>query len=573
MKRIKSLMLRLLAAAAFVASVSVSCSEISFIDINPPADLQSKIDSIQALKDAQNTGDKTVIEIGTAIVGAEDYSSAWFTEFSDYFAIPQGKCLTLEFINHNGGSVNNWNNWNLAVVTGERDTDGYAEFFVIRSDAYGWGNADYNGAMFEIEYPDIDGDGDIWNDFRAGLDGATVVMEVDYSKEGVVFVTATQTSKDGNVFIEKYQQPVTGVEVNAFLISDASFMEMKSAYLVPSKIEEIPDEMAASISVAGTPAAIELGSEDFWGNGVATVTFADGSIAVADTADITFVVPDLSTVGTKTILYSYSKTKKGNYGKAVANTYTLEVTNPITSISANATAYLIGGAKYVTLSPGAVKVDAVYADGSTAPLKTSQFAVSFTDDKVVYEGVEGTYEDAFTATFTTSAGDVIEAKGALTIAKSALPAQETPVGLEDCTTPWWAHFSQDWKVAPYESQSVSMTVTTRMVNNWDGPCTVLRKADLSEYGVVRMDNYGWGAGYDGIVTPESNWNWDTFLAGLNGATVSITVSNNGDNTASVRYNVVYADGETHFQYYDGIAIDSADFQFCTVNEGSYLVFD
>ena len=52
--KIKSLILKALAAAAFVASVSVSCSEISFIDINPPADLQSKIDSIQALKDAMN---------------------------------------------------------------------------------------------------------------------------------------------------------------------------------------------------------------------------------------------------------------------------------------------------------------------------------------------------------------------------------------------------------------------------------------------------------------------------------------------------------------------------------------
>ncbi len=570
--RIKSLMLRLLAVAAFVASVSVSCSEISFIDINPPADLQSKIDSIQALKDAQNTGDKTVIEIGTAIVGAEDYSSAWFTEFSDYFAIPQGKCLTLEFINHNGGSVNNWNNWNLCVAQGERDTDGYAEFFVIRSDAYGWGNADYNGAMFEIDYPDLDGDGDIWNDFRAGLDGATVVMEVDYSKEGVVFVTATQTSVDGNVFIEKYQQPVSGVEVNAFLISDASFMEMKSAYLVPSKIEEIPDEMAASITVTGTPAALELGSTDFWGNGVATVTFADGSIAVADTADITFVVPDLSTVGVKTILYSYSKTKKGNYGKAVANTYTLEVTNPITAIEPSATAYLIGGAKYVTLIPGAIKVEAVFADGSKAPLKASQYTVAFTGDKVVYDGVEGIYENAYTVTYTSASGETIEAAGDLTIAKSAHPAQETPVGVEDCSTGWWTAFSADYAVAPYESQTVSMTVRSAEGGNWHSPSIVLRKADLTEYGVYRMDNYGWGTCY-GTETMASDWNWDIFQTSLDGSHVSITVSNNGDNTASVRYYVIYEGGETHFQYYDNFAIDSADFQFAIVPEAAYLVFD
>ena len=84
----KKLMLRLLAVAAFVASVSVSCSEVSFIDINPPADLQSKIDSIQALKDAQNTGDKTMIDIAVAEVGAKDYTSGWWVDFSQYFTEP-----------------------------------------------------------------------------------------------------------------------------------------------------------------------------------------------------------------------------------------------------------------------------------------------------------------------------------------------------------------------------------------------------------------------------------------------------------------------------------------------------
>ena len=47
--RIKSLMLRLLAATVLTAAVSVSCSEISILEINPPADLQEKIDAIQAV--------------------------------------------------------------------------------------------------------------------------------------------------------------------------------------------------------------------------------------------------------------------------------------------------------------------------------------------------------------------------------------------------------------------------------------------------------------------------------------------------------------------------------------------
>ena len=569
--KIKSLILKTLAAATFVASVSVSCSEISFIDINPPADLQSKIDSI-AEANKRPDSDTTWFTIATALVGAEDNTSGWWTEFSDYFAVNQGKRTVLEFYNH-GKGVDNWNNYNICLASGERDSDGYAEFFVLRADTYGWGNGDYNGAMFKNDYPDVDGDGDIWNDFRTLMQGAYTKIEIDYATAGTAFVYTTAKAVDGTEIHQTYEQPVTGTSLVCFLIADGSHMNMVKAYQIPSQIAEIPDEMAASITVTGTPAAIEVGSEDFWGQGVATVTFTDGSTTVADTADVTFVVPDLSTVGTKTIIYSYSKTKQGNYGKPVAGTYTLEVTNPIVALEASANAYLVGGAKYVTLSPGAVKVVAEYADGTKAPLKASQFTVAFTDDKVVYEGVEGTYADAYTVAYTSASGSVIEAKGALTIAKSALPAQTEMVGLEDNTTPWWAHFSHDWAVAPYEMVSVSMKLGSNEINNWHSPCTIMRKADLSEYGVVRMDHYGWGTGYDGIVTATSNWNWDTFLPNLDGAEVAITVANNGDNTASIRYHVILANGDVHFQYFDGFAVDSADLQFAIVVEGAHLIFD
>ena len=125
--KIKSLILKTLAVAAFVASVSVSCSEISFIDINPPADLQSKIDSI-AEANKKPESDTTWFTIATALVGAEDNSSGWWTEFSDYFTVSQGKRTVLEFYNH-GKGVDNWNNYNVCLATGERDSDGYAEFF------------------------------------------------------------------------------------------------------------------------------------------------------------------------------------------------------------------------------------------------------------------------------------------------------------------------------------------------------------------------------------------------------------------------------------------------------------
>ena len=561
--RIRNLMLKALCAVALVASVSVSCSEIDFIEIDAPADLQHKIDSVQHVKDslAALLGDKTMIDISVAEVGASDYTSGWWVDFSQYFEVPQGKCLTIKFINHNGGSVNNWNNWNLCVATGERDSDGYSEFFVLRSDAYGWGNGDYNSAMIGQDYPDTDGDGDIWNDFRKHLDGAEVEMMIDYAAAGTVFVTAVHTSADGLVLTETYEQPVTGTSVTAFLIADASFMEVKEAYTEPSKILEIPDEMAASIVVTGTPSALELGNTDFWGEAVATVTFADGATAVADTADITFVVPDLSTVGEKTIIYSYSKTKQGNYGTAVAGTYKLNVINPVKSLEVTSapsySKYYVFDAP-VAFDPTGLVVTATYADETTGVLDNSML----TFGQVPADGSQEV-EISYVGTSST-----VTVKCPVEVVKGT-----AAVGSADCTTGFFTALLPDVQVPAGESVSFNVYHYSACLNNWSCLFAVLRNAALAENAVVRLDHFGWGAGYDNNpnLLAESNWNWDTYLQGLNRADIKVTVTNNGDNTADIRMDVTYLNGETHFQSYKGITVDSADLQITLGCENAYLV--
>ena len=561
--KIKSLILKTLAAATFVASVSVSCSEISFIDINPPADLQSKIDSI-AEANKRPDSDTTWFTIATALVGAEDNTSGWWTEFSDYFAVNQGKRTVLEFYNH-GKGVDNWNNYNVCLASGERDSDGYAEFFVLRADTYGWGNGDYNGAMFKNDYPDVDGDGDIWNDFRTLMQGAYTKIEIDYATAGTAFVYTTAKAVDGTEIHQTYEQPVTGTSLVCFLIADGSHMNMVKAYQVPSQIAEIPDEMAASIVVTGTPASLEIGQTDFWGKGEATVTFTDGSTAVADTSDITFVVPDLSTVGTKTILYSYSRTKQGNYGKAVAGTYTLEVVNPVVSMAVTKqpalTTYYVYEAAPATLafSTAGMEVTATYADGTTGVVNNASLICGEVPVTPGEQEVEIKYVGVSATITTTCKINVV--KGV------------AEVGLADCTTPWWTAFAADKVVAAGESVTFKMMVYSSGKENYHSPCTILRQADLVENAVVRMDNFGWGAGYDGNDTKvlESNWNWDVFKSSINLSNVTITVTNNGDGTADIRYVVIYPDGEEHFQNYLGIKVNSADLQAALVTEGSYLV--
>lgn len=555
---------------AILATIGlVGCEKLDLYSIDAPSDLQSRIDSIAAAK--PNTGDTTYVTITTAIVGAENNSSGWWTAFSDYFSVPTGKLLHLEFINH-GTGVNNWNNWNLAVTNeiADRTAADYKEYFVLRSDAYGWGgkmaNVDpryaFDIKMITHNYPDTDGNGDIWNDFRTTMQGARVSLDIDHSATGNVFVTATAVGTNGTTLVQTYQQPVSAAaDLMAFLICDGSYFEMKKAYLIPSKVTVVEDVNPVSIAVTGTPAFLELGNKNFWGDAKATVTFADGSSAQVDSADISFnVIPDMTTLGVKTVVVAYSKTKQGAYCKAVTTFYKLEVTNPVVSLEVTTmpliTKYYYFSSDPILFNTTGLVVTGTYSDGTKAviPKETLQFgkipAASGSQNVVIsYVGA--------TKTVTTTCP--------LTLVKGI-----GQVGANDFSTAWWTAFSADYKVPSGSSKTLTMYCYSDNMANWHSPCTILRKTDKTENAVVRMDSFGWGAGY-GTATLTSDWNWDKFTSNISGSKVVITVTNNGNNTADVLYNVTYATGETHFQKYAGVTVDSADLNCALVTEVSYLV--
>ena len=555
---------------AILAAIGlVGCEKLDLYSIDAPSDLQSRIDSIAAAK--PNTGDTTYVTITTAIVGAENNSSGWWTAFSDYFSVPTGKLLHLEFINH-GTGVNNWNNWNLAVTNeiADRAAADYKEYFVLRSDAYGWGgkmaNVDpryaFDIKMITHNYPDTDGNGDIWNDFRTTMQGARVSLDIDHSVTGNVFVTATAVGTNGVTLVETYQQPVSAAaDLMAFLICDGSYFEMKKAYLIPSKVTVVEDVNPVSIAVTGTPAFLELGNKNFWGDAKATVTFADGSSAQVDSTDISFnVIPDMTTLGVKTVVVAYSKTKQGAYCKAVTTFYKLEVTNPVVSLEVTTmpliTKYYYFSSDPILFNTTGLVVTGTYSDGTKAviPKETLQFgkipAASGSQNVVIsYVGA--------TKTVTTTCP--------LTLVKGI-----GQVGANDFSTAWWTAFSADYKVPSGSSKTLTMYCYSDNMANWHSPCTILRKTDKTENAVVRMDSFGWGAGY-GTATLTSDWNWDKFTSNISGSKVVITVTNNGNNTADVLYNVTYATGETHFQKYAGVTVDSADLNCALVTEVSYLV--
>lgn len=156
-------------------------------------------------------------------VGPEDCSAAFWSEWSDYFVIPANQTFHTKFINHTSGA-DNWHNWNLVVATdADRGAAGYSEYFVLRSDLYGWGNADYNADNITNE-----GYGD-WDQFKKNMEGATVDMTVE-RRGAEVYVTAVATCKDGTVYKEMYHQPCAADgNIRAFLACDHSYFQLNAA--------------------------------------------------------------------------------------------------------------------------------------------------------------------------------------------------------------------------------------------------------------------------------------------------------------------------------------------------------
>lgn len=156
-------------------------------------------------------------------VGPEDCSAAFWSEWSDYFVIPTNQTFHTKFINHTSGA-DNWHNWNLVVATdADRGAAGYSEYFVLRSDLYGWGNADYNADNITNE-----GYGD-WEQFKKNMEGATVDMTVE-RRGAEVYVTAVATCKDGTVYKEMYHQPCAADgNIRAFLACDHSYFQLNAA--------------------------------------------------------------------------------------------------------------------------------------------------------------------------------------------------------------------------------------------------------------------------------------------------------------------------------------------------------
>ena len=150
-------------------------------------------------------------------LGAEDCSTAWWTEFTKDMKIPAGETFEFNFTNYSSGA-GNWNNYVLIL----RKAD-LAEYAVVRADNYGWGDG------YAACTP-IGTQGD-WATWLATMNGAKVKMFVTNCNNGTADVQAIVTGTDGSVTTQSYLgiNTINPSDLNVAFTVDSSHLKFGSA--------------------------------------------------------------------------------------------------------------------------------------------------------------------------------------------------------------------------------------------------------------------------------------------------------------------------------------------------------
>ena len=567
------------------------CEDDHFYEVNSPDWLSEKVDSIA---NSQNQGGDEELEgmmEDVYTIGSTDYSTGFWTVFSKYYQVSDGQKWNAVFNLHiNPDAPNTYKNFGLVITNDvERNGEGYLEYGVIRFDNQPSGNSEW-GDYIDRSY--IQSTLTFETDTDEGVEqlGGKVTLTVDRTNPDAFNITMT----NGTV-TKTYKQPTALVNLNAdasntnircFLVPEGSYIDFQQTNIEPiGGCTSAEDKNPVSMELQNVPEIVNVGTPlDTAMVGVtALVTFEEGVSATVTAADLTFTaIPDMETPGVKNLVAVYNKTFKGeNCDQPITATATFEVVEEIASIAvatqpSRTTYYYYTSAategmtdRTLAFDPTGMEVTATYVSGGTGTIANSRLTFSTVPATV------GTH------TVTITADEGVTATVEVTVAESAVSEVTNStaiVGAEDNSTAFWGAFSDDFNVPSGETKSITFTNYSSLAGNWNNYVVVLRKTDTTvEYGVVRADNYGWGAGYDGntnLRLSGGQSDWAAWLATMNGAEVTVYVTNCGNGTADVQAVMQGTDGSTSIQYYLGInTIDPEDLNFALTVDGSHLVFE
>ena len=556
--------------AAMGLTALTGCEGSDMFSVNGPDWLSEKIDSIA------NSNKGTVPTISPTTLGATDNSDAWWTSHLDAdIKIESNKSYSTTFTNYTSGA-NNYNNY--VVVLRKADKTEYA---VMRSDDYCWGDAVGGNGGPLITHSNSASDD--WGAWLAQMNGAKVTVTVTNYGDNTADVVAEVTGTEGLTSTQKYLGiPVESSDLYLDFTTDGCHYVFDKAEM---DVADVKDQQPESMELIDVPAEVDKGTslKDFTSTLKAKVTYADGAVKEVAASDLEFVVvPDMETVGEKYVVATLKKTLLGKTAdKTISANAKFSVVAGIKSITVtkapehthyyffNSSAFASAD-RTLAFDPTGMEVTAKYVEGEDAVLDNSKLTFS------AIPATAGEHE----VTITTENGRKTTVK--VNVAESKLvAANPTPsvVGATDNSSAFWTEFSDDIKVPAGKTLEYGFTNYTDAASNWHNFCVILRNASLTEYVVVRADNYGWTYdnsgpyGYKDCTPSGGQTDWAAWLAAMNGAKCKVYITNNNNGRADIQITMLGNDGVTYTQSYLGISgIDVNDLQSALTVENAHVVF-
>ena len=646
-------------AAALGLMTLTSCEGGDLFSIDSPDWISSKADSIAAEKAKNQSGDDVIdgLEEDVYQVGAPDFSTGWWAQFSKYYQIPEGQKWIAQFnLSINPNATNTYKNFAMIISNDEdRGAANYKEYGAIRYDNQPSGNSEWGDY---IDRSLVSSDLTFETDTDTGVDklGGKVTLTVDRTEGGLIVtmtngtVTKTYTQKTP---LTNLNADGSNTNIRCFLVPEGSCINFLGSTIEPiGGFTSKEDKQPLSIEISGVPSEVLVGTtlEEAVANVTGTVYFEQGVVKTVTAADLTFqAIPNMEDLGQKTLVAIYNKTFKGEACKkpvaaiktfSVVNelsafTQTVVVPNPIVlGAEDNSQGWWTVHTENIKVDPKETKV-VHFTNYTNGVNNWNNFVIVLNKADVAQEyavvradnwgwgagydgnsnlkavGTQGDWDiwraamnGAKVTAYITNNGDgsadikavmignngieyVQEYSGISTIDPDDMYFRftvdachlvfDTELGTPDCTTPWWSAFTPNVQVKAHQVCTVNFTNYTSGANNWNNFVIILNKADLTEYAVMRADNWGWGAGYDGnpnLKAIGTQGDWATWLAAMNGAKCSAQIVNNGDGTADVKVLMHGTDGVDYTQDYIGIStIDPDNFFFRFTVDGSYLKFE
>ena len=626
-------------AAALGLMMLTSCEGGDLFSINAPDWLSSKADSIAAEKAKNQGGEEEIEGLHEDVynIGKEDLTAGFWTLGKTY-VVPAGQKWQAQFnliVNPDNKYFKNFYIV-LNAISGETLGD---EYGVIRFDNDPKKNSEWNTVGTEIDRSLIGGDfqnSSVDDDIDASVQkmNGKVTLTVDRSNGGLYIKMTNGTLT--KTYTQTSSFPSTGSDAD---ICCRIGVEGSLVSFLGSTIEPIggytskEDKQPLSMTLNGVAKKVLQGTllEDMLKNVSATIEFEQGVVKDVPASELTFqAVPNIGTLGKKTLVAAYSKTFKGEGANApVIGTAEFEVVDKMyTSIGAtdNSTPFWGAHSENIKVAPGETFVSNFtnYTNGVSnwnnfcvvlCKADNTEYAVVRADNYGWGDGYGAcspsggqadwgawlkAMDGAKVTTYVTNNGDgtadvkavmlgtdgntyVQEYNGINTVDPNDFYFRFTVdgshiefdnvIGADDNSTAFWGAHSEMINVPVGKTFSTRIKNFTNGVSNWNNFCVVLTRQDNTEYAVVRADNYGWGDSYGACAPSGGQADWGAWLKAMDEAMVTVSVTNNGG-SVDVKCIMVGNDGNTYNQDYIGISpTDGNDVYFRFTVDGSHLIFE